>query len=740
MSGKYDWLSINNKYLALALGVVIIILLIWMRTGLLQYQGLFEPDGFFYYTAIKQAIASGFVFNNPVQLSGYPYHNILGETPGLLYFTIIPYIILQFFGMSPLDVMRYMAIVAGIGTALLCYVLVQHMSKSRVLGLLAMFFVACSSGNIARTAGTVYRGDTFVMIFVLLALIFLLKGFEASDMKKKLTYIIAGGFVAGSACLFWNGGSLALGVYTFAVMLAPLYGFVSGKLDVIKNSAIALGGGVLGWQLQDLYKLLGWTGTGILTGWSYLVVLVPMALGLAIMYYILTNEPMKKMFAGWERRTVLLAVGGTVVGLIALSYFSIPGLYTAASIQGGSANIANTTQELQAPTWDFIWASFGLELLLAPIGVIGFLLLAHHAGNQSHHKKGFFTFNFNIAFIACFGFLLATAYLQSTAIRYNAMLAIPLAIFSAYAIYSFGRMLHQYTINLGATRVPVSAIYAAFAIALLVLQITMTSAQSFTSAQADGINPLFLSAMSWMSNNTATNAKVLTLWPDGSVVEAWANRQSFMDSVGGENATRIPPFARYVFNQSTDSGYLINTAYKPDYLVVRSFWLDELAGIAIEGNITQNLTAYGFDVLPSITESGNATNQVYQFADPQYAVQLVVQPQPNNTRRIAAYLGLQGQNRFVLMQHIIFINGTTGGYTLINTPNTTQAINYTLMVVFNGTQIVGGTLLGPKLPATNMFKWLFECNYQSCNYGDRNVSATLVYQNQDTKIIHFIYH
>ena len=68
----------------------------------------------------------------------------------------------------------------------------------------------------------------------------------------------------------------------------------------------------------------------------------------------------------------------------------------------------------------------------------------------------------------------------------------------------------------------------------LMFDLYNTYGASVSSGQADGINQQFLDAMTWMKNNTPANATAVAVWPDGSVIEAWANRTSLMDSVGAD--------------------------------------------------------------------------------------------------------------------------------------------------------------------------------------------------------------
>ena len=250
----------------------------------------------------------------------------------------------------------------------------------------------------------------------------------------------------------------------------------------------------------------------------------------------------------------------------------------------------------------------------------------------------------------------------------------------------------------------------------------------------DGINPLFLQAMAWMRNNTRTNATVWAIWPDGSVVEGWANRTSYMDSVGGENGTRIYYSAQFLFNTSYDTQYLRSIG-KPDYIVSRGYWYQELGGLAVEGNIT-NASMYGFALLSSLNISQNATARTYYFSSytyPYYKTLMIVEPQQNGTSSFNAYLGTAGSSQYVAIKHVLFFNSTSYAYSLVDT-KANDTLNYTLLVSYSGNEVSGGVILGPALFNSNIFRLTFLCNYQTCPYGDANTSLTAVYINGDTRI------
>jgi asparagine N-glycosylation enzyme membrane subunit Stt3 len=748
---------LRNKWVVIALALIIIVLAIWLRTGLLQYQGLFEPDGFFYYTALKQAVVQGFFSVNThmkVDLSGFPVPNGLNEAPGVLYATLIPYYILQYFGISLLTVMRLVPILFGVLDALAAYLLVQYLFKSRGLGLLAMFFVAASSGNIARSAGAVYRGDSFISFFVMIALWLMLMVLNEPDQKKRYIYTALTALVVSIGNVVWNGGVIVPALYFVSVIAIAMYGFVAADEKALKNCTLLLGAMLAAYVLNQIYIYALLANPSILSTPSFFLLFVPVLIGTFAAHYIISkrHKMQGSFIANWtsniqKRLGVLILVTLILTVLI----YSIAGSYISSLFTNGnsiyvflsgvSTNVANTTQELQPPTWSFIWASFGLQVFLAPLGVLLFIFFAHIHGNKSYVRKGKLTVNINYGFIALFIYLVVAAYLQNGAIRYNAILSIPIAIFSAYALYITAKIIAPYSIVLKGTKIKFIYILAGLIFALLLIQITLVEAQSFSSYQADGINPDFLAAMTWMSNNTATNATVLDLWPDGSVVEAWANRASWQDSVGGENGTRIVQFGSFLFNTTTDSQFLINKADRPNYIVVRNFWFAELGGIAVEANLTGNLTQYGYDAMTSFNSGGNSTEQVYQFSSADYITQMVVEPQANGTRKIIGLLGPQGQTNLVPLKNVILFNTTNQNYTVI-TSNDSQALNFTLLISFVGNNITNAALIGSELPQTNMFKLLIECGYTQCAYaqGDGNVTAQLVYANPDTKIIKFIYH
>ena len=169
-NGKRAKLSISKYgYAAIALFIIVIILDIYLRTGMLKYSGFFEPDGFYHFSVIRAAVTHDFAIPRTLVLSGFPTHFEITEPLGLYFVTLFPYAILRYFGASYYTVMRLVPILFGVLDAIGAFYIVRYFAKSRVLAFLAMFFLAISSGDIARTAALVYRGDGFITSFMILS-------------------------------------------------------------------------------------------------------------------------------------------------------------------------------------------------------------------------------------------------------------------------------------------------------------------------------------------------------------------------------------------------------------------------------------------------------------------------------------------------------------------------------------------------------------------------------------------
>ncbi len=747
----------GRKLVVLAL-VVILIIDIVVRLGMIGYAGFFEPDGFFHYAVITYAVSHGLSIPNTLNLSGFPTHNLVSETEGFYYITIIPWLILGK-SISYYTIMRLIPVLFGMLDALGAFFLARYLVRSDVLGLLAAFFVATSNGDIARTAALVYRGDGFSTIFVIVAMILLVKGFSyklgsaegqqgSGSIKRVALYGLGSAFVLSIASAIWNGAPYAVITYMLALILATVYGFISARKALLKNTFIMGVALVFDYILVHAYMALDIIRGQALTSLHFFLFYLPVLAAALLAWIIIENKDKLAGIAGSAATRSYFIIALLVIGVIAV--LVIGGNYISSVASGGGLviagnNLTETIQELQKPTFGFLFSSFMLQLFLAPLGIILFLLFARRIGSRGAAQgvgdgdvtgRRFSLYgNINAGSLVLFAYIATTAYLQYNAIRFNSLLAVPLAIFSAYGVYGAYMLVR----NAKLRKFQLRYVYLGVTIAILVYAVAFAYMSSETSAPADGINAQFLSAMSWMRNNTPQNATVLALWPDGSVVEGWAHRTSLMDSVGGQNSMLIYNFSRFLFNKTNSSAYLYS-AGKPEYVVSRGYWLAEIGGIAQEGNITgTKAQPYGYTLMSSYNRKVQGNETVYTFvtaaSDTINGAALILNQTSRNTTNTTAYIHTGSSSQYYRIANIIFYNTTGLGSQLIST-NSTGELNYTLMLFYSGPNIQGATVLGPALPESNFFKLIYGCTDRLCNYTgpEGNASLRLVYGNTDTRI------
>ncbi len=744
---------LDNKYIICGIAIIIIILSIYLRIDMLGFQGFFEPDGFFHYSVIMQSIANNFIVPMHSIYSGfYPNNNPITEPAGLYYVTLIPYFFLRYFGISAYTIERLVPVLFGILDTIAAYFVIKYISKSRVLGLLAMLMVAVSSGDTARTSALVYRGDGFITIFLLFAIFLIFKGLENNVNKKKYIYFIAAAIVLGVGTGVWNGAPFTIVVYILAVLLLIIYGFIKANIKLIKDTVILSLVLLVTIFIQHLFMAVNIIRGGqALSSIHILIFYLPILIGSILSYIILSGIGPKKLFERINEnatsRIIFLIAIAVISVLIMLSLFFnyIVSIATGQGLVVAGTPLTVTIEELQRPSFQFLWVSFSLELFLAPIGVLLYIIFRMHKIEAFEEID---TKIMDYAFIIILAYLLATGYLQANAVRFNSLVAVPIAIFSAYAIYVIGRIAYYYSIKKPTSFTDSKNIkIALFAVILLIIAIVsgyttyMAYQQSSTLFQADGINQYFLNATLWIKNttNTPANATFLAVWPDGSVIEGFGQRQSLMDSVGGQNSAEIYNFSDFLFNDTPDTQYLYKIG-KPNYLFVRNFWYQELGGIAIEGSV-KNTTAYGIDALQGYQPQYNRTINQTVFPFESYPYRAIVVTRGNSNKyNMSAYISYQNSS-FIPLRNILLyseLNGTSSTISL--SPN---SINYTLFVQYtlngNSIDVTGATLLGPSLPNSNVFKFLSLCNSNYCPYDNSNVSLQLVYQNPDSKIFKIIY-
>ncbi|EET90053.1 MAG: Oligosaccharyl transferase STT3 subunit [Candidatus Micrarchaeum acidiphilum ARMAN-2] len=737
----------------LAAMVVIVVLGIYFRNGMLRFTGFFEPDGFFHYAVMRAAAAHAFAIPQYLSISGFPFHNAVTQALGDYYVTIYPYMLLHPFGVSYYTIMRLIAPFFGVLDIIGVFFLMRYFSKSNFLGLLGAFFIAISAGNIARTAALVYRGDGFISIFMLITIAFVLMSYRAEDAKRKWLYALAANLVLGFSMMIWSGAPYETMVYIFSIMMVTAYGFVTANRTMLKSSVVLTVALILEFAIQHIWMALGvLRNAEALSSPNFLIFYLPTLIGAVAAWYLVENRGKFSSLTlnATTRARVLFGVVVVAVILAVVLFGSYLGsIASGGGLIAASSGLQKSIKELAPPTFKFIWGSFTFQIFLAPLGAAMYLLFANRLGNLDYIKHRRFDININPVFLVFLSYLIVTGYLQANAIRYNSLFSLPVAVFSAYAVYSVSMLLYNRLKEEGYDKRVTSrrsiAFYAAsgIIIAMVLTNLYYTYLTNLSSVPADDINPQFLQAMTWMKDNTPANATVLALWPDGSVVEGWANRTSAMDSVAGQNGTLIAGFARFLLNSSPDTQYLY-AAHRPEYLVARGYWFSELSGIATEAgflNATAVANLYGYNTFTGVHVT-NPTNYTRAFelssSQPPYYKGIVLTNSTNASDVVGA-ISSGNSNRFVPVAHVLFYNEQTDAYEIFNYTKP-HAANFTIALYYTNSSITGAALFGAVLPFSNFFKLTTLCSYSSCSYGQgTNVSMKMIYMNSDTRIYRIYY-
>lgn len=838
----------------LVITIAIIYLTIIYRTTMLNDAGFYEPDGFYHFSVIRAAVNNNFIVPHVLHISGYPSPTTVLEPEGLYWVTLFPYFFLQFFGISYYDVMRLVPVLFGIFDVIGAYLLSRMITKDKLFGILSMLFVALSMGDAARTSALIYRGDGFVTIFLIIALIFaalIMK--EPSEEKhrhniskiqfdkKKMAYAILSAIFLSLSNYVWNGASFATAVYMVLLMLVIFVSFIFDKKDLLEDSKYLVASFISWYILVNIYIAFGFFVHQTFTGLNTISLIVLAVIGWFIAKYLSDNASKYKSFVGSPVTRTIITALMFLVALAAIYFVDNQFIYEIFVGNGFiiTSNFAATIQELQPPTQAFLYASFGNVLFITPMTIIMYLgtaattvsraaiwiimmvLMLPYLFMQVFDSGGYMkgkakaVFGINPGMLILMAYFAVTAYLQINAIRFNSLISVPLAIFAAYTVYwllsfvrSSSKTQFKYTMALLEilliTGLILSAInsidmysyistfgliptialflvltfaypaylyyeanhhdkheihakYATLAvgsvllISFIIVLMYVGGIYANNLSQADNVNPQFLSAMTWLKANSPANATVLTLWPDGSVVEGWANRTSITDSVGSQNASKADPFAAWLFNSSSDPQFLSSKINgKPEYFVARYTWMVETQGIYTESNLTTNASLYGSVLLDQFAENFNSTTELFQLSNPQGIDVITSIPRNNSIADFKSYIlykTLQtGQEEISPFSTVVLYNQDTANFSVVKPTYFNQTSGNMLVIMYSNiprqgypVNITGAYILSSYLADTNMAKFLFLCSSYSCAWNNKNVSMQLIYANPDTKIFKILY-
>lgn len=780
--------ELNKRRTIYALLLIILIVGVYFRIELLKYPDFYSPDGFFKYAVLEQAVLHNYSIPKDLIYSGFPIHNYISNRLGGYFVTLYPYMILKLFGVSLYTTMRAIPILFGLLDILGVYLLALYLSKNRFVGLLAAFLIAVLPGNFEVTAASVYRGDIFISIFAILSIVFFIKVFNESNKNKKYLYAIISPFILGIGSIIWGGNPFVVAIYMLAIIMVVVLGFIELNKEYLKGSLMLSASLIIEYLMEHLFVYLTIIRSPeFLTGTSFFIFYVPILVGTFLAFEIVDYK-LKSLEGLKKQNSIIQSIFKSktyrftfvvVIFIVALSFVSVEfsGLIKTIATGGGLVSavspLGHTIEELEPPTLSFLWASFNISLVFFLVGVVLYIFYSQKfLNNTKGFKPKFDSNNISVSFLAIFSYLLITGYLQSQATRYNSLLSIPLVVFSAYGIFYLGKIFYEYSnyqLNNGLMyRIlgNVKFVYYGLISGFIIISLMYAFTYLYSMTPSNGMGFGFMQILSWVHNNTPSNSTFLAAWPDGSGIE-YAERYTVTDSVAGQNALLIAGFSKFLFNDTSDIGYLKNVS-EPDYIFERYYWLYEMGGLEYEGLLvnTSNKSDLHLYTSPKVFDSKSynySATLPYKYGEPakDYYDLVYNAPMVTSNGNIAseelhlifyynvsnpndsAAVGYIGDNKSAIytIKHVVILNNDGMNNYVIN--NTKNYLNFTLIMVTNGGSVdasspINGMLLGKNMFRSNFMK-LELCTPNSCDYGNSSVTAKVVYQNGDGKIIKLSY-
>ena len=163
----------------LAILLVIMVLGASLRLSSLRFPAFTDMESFAYYSVVQQTVSNNYIIPVPLHLAGFPTRDSYNEKPGLVYLTIMFYL-LFFKQVSILSIMRLLPVVFGIIGIALAYLLGKRLTGDTMGGHLSAFAFATTTSALYITSEGLYSGQTFTPILFAVGIFLLIKAYESA--------------------------------------------------------------------------------------------------------------------------------------------------------------------------------------------------------------------------------------------------------------------------------------------------------------------------------------------------------------------------------------------------------------------------------------------------------------------------------------------------------------------------------------------------------------------------------
>ena len=534
--------------LCLVVVIAVIYRVVRVRWG--AYMDAYDP--LFQYRVTEYIVKNGYSawFTWHDTLSWYPMGRNIAMTsyPGIPFSGAALYFLLHALGstISVHDVCLYYPVFMGAVTCIAVYFLGKDLGGSST-GIFAAIFMAGSEAFIRRTSFGFYDTENIGIFGMTVTSLFFLRSInEKGNLKRQVLYAVLAGLSLGYIFASWGAARYAVGLLILFMVASVSTRLFERRYLVSYAATLAVG--------FFIAILVPKFGIGYLCNTENILALA------LLVILILFDQASERL---GERRAITLL--GAAFLVVIMGVFTLESLHLIKPITGKYLNVIDPRRILDNPLYASVaehhrstWTNFfgfGLTLALGMYGVYTSIT------------------DMNSRRLYCALLFASSLYFTGSMTRLALILSIPASVMGAFGLVtlvspfiSLSKMQRRET-RRGRRRSSLRGFSRelAFMFSVFIVIGTMPTfwgaaetAQSPTSLAYSGI-PLttaegylqdWLQALSWMKDNLADDAIVVSWWDWGYWIEAMANKTTIADG-NTINMTHIGQIGKiFMLNQS----------------------------------------------------------------------------------------------------------------------------------------------------------------------------------------------
>lgn len=578
----------DNRVIILLL-IAIFLIAFGIRGHLLRYEYLFEFDAFYHARIVEDLVKQGFV-SNPDPLAYYQQGGALAAPVSLYHVTsTILYKIISFGQPFNKDFfmwsIQFFPVFFGALICLIIYFLGKEVFNSKKIGLITAFIAAVTPAFAYRTMAGAQGDNAFGFLWMVIGFVFFIRAVKTNGLKRNdLINASLGGIFFGMMAMSWSM-YLLIPLIVIAYSLFAVVLIASREThehhdhkNLLENHALIFSIKVLISMVifhiityaygEDWIKdALGYVGSAINLDSTIILLLVLIAAVIAIVasvFFIskMSNEN-KKMFS-------ILAILALYAGffIIIFMFITVPDLMQRTTVASlvGEESVGN---QFFGTKYNVLILFPYIALLLCPLGLWFF------KKHDSHTQ------------LLLFFWVLLTLFMAWYKLKFTFVFGLAIAPAAAIVAHLIFEGLKKFTTQKG---IETKIIYVClFAIILLGVG---ASARFFPDyVPYTDQHKEWTDAMSWIENNTPTDAKLFNWWDQGHILAFLTERKVSADNrnYGGRadlnKLSGNQYFATFATTTDTNKAYEIaSKGVGADYIILSSDMIGSMASFEFYAN------------------------------------------------------------------------------------------------------------------------------------------------------------